>query len=228
MRLQLQPPEISTLHNVLGLLNGADATLADELIVVSCHYDGGGRAPDGTLYPGANGNGSGVAAMLEIARLWKEQGFQPRRSVLFAAWAGGELTYSGAHYLRDGHGGFISHYDIAAAIHLDRLGGSAGDDLVVRRMNGRDNLFDLLASGAASLGVDVVEGLALRQHYQRIFSGERGSQLGTRYGTLIVTWGDPEPALAEDTPDTIDPLHLSQATQVINLALIKAAHEPRY
>jgi len=228
VRLQFKPPETVTLYNVVGLLSGADASLADELVIVSCHYDGLGRALDGTRYPGANGNASGVATMLEIARLWQEQAFQPRRSVLFAAWAGGELPYSGAHYLRDKPGGFMSHYDIAAVIHLDRLGGTAGDELVVRQMGRRDNLFNLLLSSAARLDVDVAQGLALRHHYQRVFSGEYGDQFGGRYGTLIATWGDPKPALAADTLDNIDPQHLSQAAQVINLTLITAAHEPTY
>jgi hypothetical protein len=228
MRLQLEPPETVTLYNVLGMLSGADASLADELVIVSCHYDGWGRAPDGTLYPGANGNASGVATMLEIARLWQEQYFQPRRSVLFAAWAGGELPYSGAHYFRDRPGGFMSHYDIAAVIHLDRLGGAAGEGLVVRQMGRRDSLFNLLVSSAARLDVDVARGPALRHHYQRVFSGEHGDQLGGRYGTLIATWGDPDPALADDTSGSIDLRHLSQAAQVVNLTLITAAHEPRY
>jgi len=228
MHLQLEPPERITLYNVLGLLSGADASLADELVIVSCHYDGLGRALDGTLYPGANGNASGVAAMLEVARLWQEQEFQPRRSVLFAAWAGGELPYSGAHYFRDKRGGFISHYDIAAVIHLDRLGSAAGEELVVRQMGRRDNLFNLLVSSAARLDADVAQGLVLRHHYQRVFSGEYGDQFGGRYGTLIATWGDPKPALADDTLDNINPQHLSRAAQVVNLTLITAAHEPRY
>ncbi len=228
MRLQLDPPEAVTLFNVVGLLSGADASLADELVVVSCHYDGWGRGPDSVLYPGANGNASGVAAMLEIARLWQEQGFQPRRSVLFVAWAGGELPYSGAHYLRDRHGAFISHYDIAAVLHLDRLAGAEGDGLIVRRMGRRDSLFDLLVASAGRLDVDVAEGLAMRHHYQQVFSGEYGDQLGGRYGTLIVTWGDPKPRLAGDTLESLDLEHLSQATQVINLTLITAAHEPSY
>jgi Zn-dependent M28 family amino/carboxypeptidase len=228
VRLQLQPPETVTLYNVLGMLSGADAALADELVIVSCHYDGLGQAPDGTPYPGADGNASGVAAMLEIARLWQEQHFQPRRSVLFAAWAGGELPYSGAHYVHDRRAGFITHYDVAAVIHLDRLGGAAGDGLVVRSVGRRANLLDLLVSSAARLDVDVTQGLALRHHYQRLFSGQPGDQLGGRYGTLIATWGDPEPALADDTLDYLDPQHLSQAAQVVNLTLITAAHEPRY
>ena len=228
VRVQLRPPETLVAHNVLGLLPGADATLADELVIVSCHYDGLGRSPDGTLFPGANGNASGVAVMLEIARLWQEQQFQPRRSVLFVSWAGGELSYSGAHYLRDERGFFLRNYDIAAVVHLDRLGGSSGDGIVVRQAGGRDNLFNLLVASSDRLDVEVTTGLARRHHYQWVFSGQYGDQFAGRNGTLVVTWGDPQPALAEDILENISPQHLSQAAQVINLTLITAAHEPRY
>jgi len=220
MRLRLEPSETVTGHNLTWLIDGSDANLARELVIVSCHYDGPGRAPDGTIYPGANGNASGVAVMLEIARLWQEQEFQPRRSVLFAAWAGGEWPYSGAHHFYDERRNFLSRYDIAAVIHLDRLGSDIGDGLVVYQVSGRDNLLNLLVSSADKLGVDVTQGPALRHRYQRLFNG--------RSGTLVVTWGNPPPALANDTPEHINAQHLSQAAQVVNLALITAAHESRY
>ena len=228
MRVQLRPPEAVTAYNVLWLLDGSDATLVDELVIVSCHYDGLGRAPvqaglpesSGTLYPGANGDGSGVAAMLEIARLWQAQGFQPRRSVLFALWAGGELPYSGAHYFHDQPAGFIHRYDVAAVVHLDRLGSATGSGLVVQQVSGGDKLFDLLVASAGRLNVEVTRGPALLHGYQRLFKGQNG--------TLVVTWGNPPPALEGDTPDGIDARHLSRAAQAINLALITAAHEPRY
>ena len=228
MDLQLKPAETVTAYNVLALLPGADAALADELVVLSAHYDGLGRGPDSTLYPGADDDASGVAVMLEIARLWQEQAFQPRRSVLFAAWAGGELPYSGAHAFRDERSFFLVNYDLSAVIHLDRMGGAAGEGMVVRQSGGRDNLFNLLVRSADKLDVSVTPGLARRHHYQWVFSGQYGDRFPGRNGTLIVTWGDPEPGLAKDTVDRIDPAHLSQAAQVVNLTLITAAHEPRY
>jgi Peptidase family M28 len=228
MRVQLRPPETVTAYNILWLLDGSDATLANQLVIISCHYDGLGRAPvqaglpesSGTLYPGANGDGSGVAAMLEIARLWQAQGFQPRRSVLFTFWAGGELPYSGAHYFYDQPAGFIHRYDVAAVVHMDRLGGADGDGLVVQQVSGGDKLIDLLVASAGRLNVEVARGPALLHQYQGLFKGQNG--------TLVVTWGNPPPALEGDTPDGVDARHLSRAAQAINLALITAAHEPRY
>ncbi|HHS96842.1 MAG TPA: M28 family peptidase [Chloroflexi bacterium] len=218
MRVALAPPRPVTLYNVLALLDGADATLADDLVIVSAHYDGPGRRPDGTLYPGANENATGVATMLEIARLWQEQSFQPRRSVLFAAWAGGDLQYSGAHAFLD-RPGFVGVYRFSAVVHLDRLGGE-GPGLVVRQVSGLNKLLDLFTASAGRLGVPAGQGGRVLHPYQALFQG--------RNGTLIVTWGDADPTLAEDTAERVNADHLSRAAQVVNLTLITAAHEPRY
>jgi hypothetical protein len=85
-------------RNVLGILPGSDPDHDDEVIIIGAHYDGVGRDPDGKLYNGAYCNASGVAALLEIARLWQEQGYRPARSVLFAAWDDSEQGWFGAQY----------------------------------------------------------------------------------------------------------------------------------
>lgn len=81
--------------NVAGLLPGTDPALRDETIVVTAHYDHLG-VQDGRLYPGANDNGSGVAAMLEVARLLA--GERPARSVLFVAFGSEEQLMLGSYY----------------------------------------------------------------------------------------------------------------------------------
>lgn len=72
------------------------------------------------------------------------------------------------------------------------------------------------------------EGLPLRHHYQQLFTAEYDPRHGGLYGSLVVTWGDPEPKFETDAIEHIDSEHLYQATEVINLTVIKAAHEPRY
>jgi hypothetical protein len=89
-------------RNVLGLLPGSDPDHEDQIVILGAHYDHLGRDPDGTIYNGAYVNASGVAAMLEIARLWQAQGFRPARSVLFAAWDDEEQGWIGSrHYVRN-------------------------------------------------------------------------------------------------------------------------------
>jgi hypothetical protein len=96
-------------RNVLGLLPGADPKLKDDIVIIGAHYDHAGVDPDGTIYNGANDNASGVAVMLEIARLWQAQGYRPARSVLFAAWDAEEQGMLGS-----------THYVSAPAYPLDQ------------------------------------------------------------------------------------------------------------
>lgn len=228
MRLRLGDPETVTAYNVMGVVSGSDAALDDELVIVSCHYDGLGQSPGGTVLPGANGNASGGAVMSEIVRLWHEREFQPRRSVLFAAWAGGELPYSGAHMFRD-QSTFLTQYDISSVFHLDRLGGGSEGGLVARQMGGRDELYEMLTDSAASLGLSVSDGLEHPRHpYQEFIVGEHDDSYVALYGSLLITWGNPDPALAADTLENVDPAHLAEAAEAVNLTLIRAVHEPRY
>jgi len=70
--------------NVVGYYPSADRTTEGERILVAANYSGP-LPQNGVIYPGADENGSGVAVMLEVARLWHDLDFQPKRTVVFAA-----------------------------------------------------------------------------------------------------------------------------------------------
>jgi Zn-dependent M28 family amino/carboxypeptidase len=85
--------------NVVGVVEGADAALRDEYVVLSAHLDhlGRGDAVDGdTIYNGALDNAAGVAVMLEVARMLSVDSRHPRRSVLFLALTGEERGLLGS------------------------------------------------------------------------------------------------------------------------------------
>lgn len=92
--------EETSASNVVARLPGADAELAGEAVVFTAHLDhiGVGAAKDGDeIYNGAYDNATGVATLIETARLFKE-GEAPRRTVLFVALAGEEKGLLGARY----------------------------------------------------------------------------------------------------------------------------------
>lgn len=153
-RLELVRTPVTTTHtaNVLGYLEGSDPLLADEVIVVGAHYDHIGQAPDGLLFPGANHNASGVAAMLEVARVWQEAGVRPARSVLFAAWGAEEMGGAGvAHYLDDPA---LPLTRTVGVIALDGLGGGTGYKLLFYGTREHDlALIQPMEAGAAQLDV---------------------------------------------------------------------------
>jgi hypothetical protein len=71
--------------NVIGVLPGADPELADEIVILSAHYDHVGKTKKGVLL-GACDNASGVAALLEIAERLALNDKRPKRSVCFASF----------------------------------------------------------------------------------------------------------------------------------------------
>src|SRR3954468_3753272 len=75
-------------RNVVALLEGSDPRLKNEWVIVSAHYDHNGA--DGTqIFNGADDNGSGVVALIEIAEAYAlaaKEGHRPKRSILFASW----------------------------------------------------------------------------------------------------------------------------------------------
>jgi hypothetical protein len=86
-------------YNVVGLIPGTE--LKNEYVVHSAHLDhlGIGRAVSGdSIYNGAHDNASGVASLLEIARIYRSSGAKPKRSVLIVMMTGEEMGLIGSSY----------------------------------------------------------------------------------------------------------------------------------
>ena len=92
------------LRNVIGVLPGSDPRFAGEAVIVSAHYDHLGRSGPGVrmsevgqVHPGADDNASGVAVLLELARVFAAAG-PPPRTLVFVAFAGEEAGLQGSKY----------------------------------------------------------------------------------------------------------------------------------
>jgi len=81
--------------NVIGVIPGTDPSLSNDIIVVGAHHDHLG-VEAGQIYPGANDNASGIAALLAAAQGLKARPTPPRRTVVFAAFGSEELGEAGA------------------------------------------------------------------------------------------------------------------------------------
>jgi Zn-dependent M28 family amino/carboxypeptidase len=90
--------------NVVAILPGRDPKLRDEYVVYSAHWDHFGvGAPDksgDTIYNGALDNATGVASVLEIARVLASlpAAERPRRSILFLITTGEEQGLIGSEW----------------------------------------------------------------------------------------------------------------------------------
>tara|TARA_B100001059_G_scaffold106713_2_gene106376 strand:+ start:3587 stop:4621 length:1035 start_codon:yes stop_codon:yes gene_type:complete len=88
-------------ENIIGFIEGSD--LKDEIIIITAHYDHLG-IKDTLIYNGADDNGSGTVAIMEIAQafmLAKKEGNGPRRSVLIMPVSGEEKGLLGSKYYTD-------------------------------------------------------------------------------------------------------------------------------
>jgi len=109
-------------RNVVALLEGSDPKLRNEWVIVSAHYDHNGA--EGTqIFNGADDNGSGVVALIEIAEAYAlaaKGGQRPKRSVLFAAWNSEERGLLGAWAYTEEPLAPLS--SIVAVLNMDMIG----------------------------------------------------------------------------------------------------------
>jgi aminopeptidase YwaD len=122
--------------NVVGILPGSDPKLKNEAVVIGAHYDHLGRGGAGSLAPregnvhyGADDNASGVAGLIELARMFSTQRPKPRRTIVFIAFSGEEEGLIGSNY-------YVNHpvvplANTVAMINLDMVGRLKDDKLVI-------------------------------------------------------------------------------------------------
>lgn len=115
--------------NVIAIVEGSDPELKKECIVFSAHYDHLGIDGEGGIYNGADDNGTGTAALLEIAEAFQSMKKKPKRSIVFAWVTGEEKGLLGSDYYSQNP--IISLENTLADINLDMVGRSAENELEV-------------------------------------------------------------------------------------------------
>jgi len=99
-RVALETMELES-ANVVASLAGSDAVLKNEYVVLSAHVDhvGVGEAVNGDrIYNGAMDDGSGTAAVLDLAASLKQHPEKQKRSILFLLVTGEEKGLLGSRY----------------------------------------------------------------------------------------------------------------------------------
>ena len=116
-----------TSRNVIGFVQGYDPELRNQYIVVGARLDNMGSMtmtvdgkPVERVYYGANGNASGLAILVELARMVQTHSILFRRSVLFIAFGASSQTFAGSWYFLNRSFSDVDKID--AMINLDMLG----------------------------------------------------------------------------------------------------------
>jgi aminopeptidase N len=128
--------EKAAVKNIIGVLPGKNPEFDDQSVVVCAHYDHLGlgwpdarQSNEGKIHPGADDNASGVAVLLELAKLLSKGG-QPDRTLIFAAFTGEESGLLGSkHYVKTM--GKYPINKIMGVLNLDTVGRLGDNKLLV-------------------------------------------------------------------------------------------------
>lgn len=92
------PDDIKATENVVAYIEGIEKP--EEVLVISAHYDHLGIEDD-QIYYGADDDGSGTVALMEMAQAFKmaaKDGFGPKRSILFLHLTAEEIGLQGSRF----------------------------------------------------------------------------------------------------------------------------------
>jgi hypothetical protein len=123
--------------NVLGFIEGSDANLKNEVILIGAHYDHLGWGTSNSLYAGkdkqihhgADDNASGSAGVMELAQKLSANKEMLKRSVLLMCFTGEEEGLIGSAYFV--HSDLFKKYNIITMINMDMVGRLDKDKLII-------------------------------------------------------------------------------------------------
>jgi hypothetical protein len=207
--------------NVVGILEGA-GPLAKETVVIGAHYDHLGLSHPGSLardkkpqiHHGADDNGSGTTALLELARRYGAMQNRQGRKLVFVAFSGEESgLYGSTHYVSDP----VSPIkDTVAMVNLDMVG-RLGQD----KTTGKDKLL-VEGSGTAKDFDDLIE--RLNKKYEFKLSKDPGgfgpSDHASFYAKkipVIFYWTGNHPDYHKPS-DTADKINVPGMMKIVDLA----------
>lgn len=196
--------------NVVGYFPAADRTTEGDRILVVTSYTGPHPPKQDeeslqgeVIYPGADDNASGVAVMLEIARLWHDLGFEPKRTVVFAAFdERGEF-----HFVN--HSPFpISPSDTWTTVALYGVGAGSPQLARLEAGSGLARAFD---QSARRFGVHTEE----LDEWEFFFNAGFGRGDLSYSGLAVARPGDDLSNTPSDTLDHLDPQLLLETGQAV-------------
>jgi hypothetical protein len=199
--------------NVIGAIEGQDPALGEEVVIVSAHYDHLGPTLSGEIYYGADDDASGMAGVLEAARVLSK--FASRaaftRTVVFAAWSAEEEGLVGSSYYVGK--AIFPLAKTVAVIQLDMIGAGNGEGVLA--FNGKDapSLTERLAQAGSLVGLQVIPEDSATNSDHAPFA-QRGVD-----AILLYTQGShPNYHTINDRPEFIDEALAHKVTQIVVVA----------
>ncbi|MFV0592326.1 MAG: M28 family peptidase [Draconibacterium sp.] len=209
--------------NVVGLIEGADPKLKNEVIVIGGHLDGQGSMGD-IIFPGALDNGSGVADILGAAKALATSEIRPGRSILFVLMGGEECGLYGSEYYAENP--LFPIEKTRLMINLDMVGNGTGFYFA----NGKTytKLFNHFERANSAYIHREMNALEVRKNYGRPRSDESNFEnagiktfgLWTRNSVFPVYYHDPR-----DKTDVLTPEIMEDAAKLLFLGVMGVAND---
>ncbi|MFO7922231.1 MAG: M20/M25/M40 family metallo-hydrolase [Bacteroidales bacterium] len=143
-------------YNVLAEIPGTDTDLKDEVVIIGGHLDSWHA---GT---GGNDNASGIAVMMEVIRILKKIGVEPRRTIRIALWGAeeqglhGSRNYVREHYFDPADGGKKpAHEKFSAYYNVDNGSGRIRG-IYLQENDALRPIFEAWLEPLADLGVSTI------------------------------------------------------------------------
>lgn len=224
----LRGPQGDTLvsRNVMGYIQGYDKDLRNHYVVIGARMDNLGvntltvdGVPVSQVYTGANGNASGLALMLEVAKVLQRRSVLLRRSVLFVAFGSSTHSFAGAwHFLHQSFAGDAANID--AMINLDAVG--IDRDGLMAFTSGNEDINRLLSdfgSGPVPLRPKIVPLEPYPSDHQVFYASEIPS-------VMFTTGRYPEHNTPKDMPSLLDYEFMEREVETVASFAIELANAP--
>lgn len=201
--------------NVMAMVEGTSEP--GRFVLLTAHYDHLGIR-EGQVYPGADDNASGVAAMLAAAAWFTEN--PPKRSMVFVAFDGEEQGLQGArHFVKQPP---LDLKQIVAVVNLDMIGRGDENTLVVAGTYFQPQLRQIVAESAHGRQITVVFGhdrpfLAAANVDDWTYSSDHGAFHAA--GVPFLYFGVEDHADYHEPTDTVDKIPVRFYVEATNLVL---------
>lgn len=154
------PEQNVTLKNIIGIIPGKRTEFSGRSVVIAAHYDHLGLGwPDaregnkGKVHPGADDNASGVAVLIELARVLGKA-LTPDRSVIFVAFSGEEAGRRGSKYYVANQKRYPAG-QIVGMVNLDTVGRLGKGKLLVLGVNSAKEWIHIFRGAGFVTGVEI-------------------------------------------------------------------------
>lgn len=175
--------------NIWGILPGV--LYPNEPVIICAHYDG---MPNQNVAPAADDDGSGVAAVLEAARVIMEGGYQFEHTIIFALWDEEEYGLAGSN-------NFATTADnandtIHGVINMDAIAHDSDNDSVARVHTKPTANSEIIADTVVAVNMDYNIGIDLIVNNPGATYSDHASFWNHNYGAVLMIqdWdNDPNP-----------------------------------